>query len=397
MVFSASSQVIIISPILPEISAALDIPDALQSWLVSVYAALLCLFALATGPISDKIGRRRILLIGTAWMAGALALHGLADSFAALLGVRALAGAAGGVLSGAAVAYVGDYFPYERRGWANGWVMSGMAVGQILGIPIGKLLADAFGFRWPFLMFAITMGGAALLTWRYVPQPDVALDAKKLSLRRAFRGYWELLKERPILVATAAYFLMFFAVGLFVVYLPTWLEGEIGLSGTQIALLFFFGGAANVVTGPLAGRISDTIGRKPLIVSACLGLAVLMAATPYAIGGVVSASVLYALAMVTVAMRIAPLQSLLTALASSERRGILMSLAVGIGQIGIGLGSFLAGLAYAEFGYASNTFIGAASMLAMALLVRYALPEPEGDAAGIRSSAGEEAAATAEV
>ncbi len=383
MMFSASSQVIIVSPILPEISAALDIPEALQSWLVSVYAFMLCIFALATGPVSDKIGRRRILLIGTAAMAGALWLHGLADSFLSLMTVRGLAGAAGGMLSGGAVAYVGDYFPYHRRGWANGWVMSGMAVGQILGIPIGKILADAFGFRWPFLMFAVTMTGALLLVWRYVPQPAVTRSAGRLSPRRAFAGYRRLLARRTIAAATLAYFLMFSGIGLFVVYLPTWLEGPaVGLSGTQIALLFAIGGVANVAVGPLAGWFSDRIGRKPLIIASCVGLAVLMALTPYGITDMASASLFYALAMVAVAMRIAPLQSLMTALVSSERRGILLSLAVGIGQVGIGAGSVLAGLAYARYGYASNTFLGAAAMVAMAVLVWRALPEPKGEPEG---------------
>jgi predicted MFS family arabinose efflux permease len=86
------------------------------------------------------------------------------------------------MLSGAAVAFVGDYFPYERRGWANGWVMSGIAFGQILGIPLGTILADALGFRWAFLMFAITMGLAAIFIWLVVPQPEVRRDTSQLSI-----------------------------------------------------------------------------------------------------------------------------------------------------------------------------------------------------------------------
>src|SRR5690606_10088794 len=157
MVFSSSSQVIIIAPILPRIGAALDIPATLLGTLITGYAVMLSLFALIMGPISDKFGRRHVLLIGSISMSAALFLHGIADSYLSLLIVRALAGAAGGALSGAAVAYVGDYFPYERRGWANGWVMSGIAFGQIIGVPVGTLLADFFGFRWPFLMFAFSM------------------------------------------------------------------------------------------------------------------------------------------------------------------------------------------------------------------------------------------------
>ncbi|GIV60581.1 MAG: MFS transporter [Rhodothermaceae bacterium] len=379
MVFSASSQVIIVSPILPRIGEALGIPEVLQGWLITSYAVLLSVFALITGPISDKVGRRRILLVGCGSMAGALFLHGIADSFAALVTVRAVAGAAGGMLSGAAVAYVGDYFPYERRGWANGWVMSGIAFGQIIGIPIGTLLADLFGFRWAFLMFAFTMTLATFLIWRFVPQPDVARDLGPLSIRRALANYRDLLRRPVVVAVSAVYFLMFFSIGLYVIYLPTWLERALNVPGTAIASLFLVGGIANVLTGPLAGWLSDLLGRKPLIVTSCAGLGVVMVATTYLVTSMWVAYVLFALAMVMVAMRISPLQSLLTALVGGNRRGVLMSLAVAIGQVGIGLGGAVAGVAYTRFGYASNTFIAAVAIGLMAVLVQRFLPEPRAE------------------
>lgn len=377
MVFSASSQVIIVTPILPEIAEALEVGEFLQSLLVGAYAITLSVFALITGPISDKIGRRQILLIGTSSMAVALALHGVAESYILLVTMRALAGCAGGMLSGAAVAYVGDYFPYEQRGWANGWIMSGIAAGQVLGIPLGKVLADLMSYRTPFVLFAVTMGIAALLVWRFVPQPDVELDEERLSVRRAAVNYMDLLRQPGPAASVGAYFLMFFGVGLFVIFLPTWLENDVGVSSMQIAILFAIGGVANVVAGPPAGQISDKIGRKPLIVGSCLVLSVIMMATTYLVVDFFWAAVLFALAMVMVAVRISPLQSLMTALVPDHRRGILMSLAVAIGQVGIGIGSFIAGITFAEYGYFSNTIIGGLSVVLMAVLVQVVLPEPE--------------------
>lgn len=376
MVFSASSQVIIISPILPRIGESLHVPEALLGTLITSYAVMLSIFALLTGPISDKIGRRRILLIGTGFMSVSLALHGIADTFLSLLTVRAIAGAAGGTLSGAAVAYVGDYFPYHRRGWANGWVMSGIAVGQIIGIPLGTLLAQWFNFRWPFLVFAVTMGGAFVLIWRAVPQPPVQLDERRLSVRRAVIDYIALLRQPETGAASLAYFLMFFSVGLYVVYLPTWLEQSLGITGEAIATLFLVGGLANVITGPIAGRLSDRIGRKPLVIWSCLGLAVVMVLTTFLVVNMWMAYLLFSITMVMVAMRISPLQSLLTALVIDAKRGILMSLAVSIGQIGIGISGALAGPAFTRFGYVSNTVMGAIAILLMAILVAWKLPEP---------------------
>ncbi|NNL31217.1 MAG: MFS transporter, partial [Gemmatimonadetes bacterium] len=147
----------ILSPILPMIGDQLDIADAVLGTLVSVYSLMVGIFAILAGPVSDKIGRRRILLLGCGAMTVALSLHGFVSGYASFLLVRMFAGCAGGILSGAAVSYIGDYFPYERRGWATGWVMSGAAVGQIIGIPLGIVLASRWGFRSPFYLFAVTM------------------------------------------------------------------------------------------------------------------------------------------------------------------------------------------------------------------------------------------------
>ncbi len=377
MVFSASSQVIIVAPILPRIGEALSVPDEHLGWLMTVYAVFLSLFALIIGPISDRVGRRLVLLLGSGFMTVALLLHGLADTFTSLLAVRAVAGAAGGMLSGGAVSYVGDYFPYERRGWANGWVMSGIAVGQIIGIPIGTLIAAGMGYKAAFLLFAVTMGLATLLMALFVPQPDVKRSTGRLSVGNALRTYGQLMRRPVIMAAIVVYFLMFFSLGLYVIYLPTWIERALSVQGTAIASLFLVGGLANVVSGPMAGRLSDSIGRKPVIVASCVGLGIIMAATTYLVHSMAMAYVVFALAMAMVAMRVSPLQSLMTELVPAERRGALLCLAVALGQFGIGIGGAAAGPAYTHFGYASTTYAGAVAIGLMAFMVQRFLPEPD--------------------
>ncbi|MFW5973627.1 MAG: MFS transporter, partial [Bacteroidota bacterium] len=80
-----------------------------------------------------------------------------------------------------------------------------------------------------------------------------------------------------------------------------------------------------------------------------------------------------------VGMRISPLQSLLTALVPDSRRGILMSLAVACGQVGVGIGSSAAALTYESHGYLSNTVIGAVALFLMAYIIYRMIPEPNGD------------------
>ena len=379
LVFSSASQTMIISPILPRIGEELGIPDAALGTLISVYSIMLGIFAILAGPVSDKFGRRRILILGTATMTVALTLHGFVTGYASFLAVRLFAGMAGGILSGAAVSYIGDFFPYNRRGWATGWVMSGSAVGQIVGIPLGIALSARWGFRAPFYIFAATMVATVALLWLRVPQPPVKRSQGRLTVRTAAADYVALLRRPEVRWGAAAFFTMYLGLALFVVYLPTWLERGVGLTGDQIALMYLLGGIANVATGPQAGHLSDKMGRKRIILLACVGLSLVMAATPFVIKGAGVAYLMFFVVMVLTAMRISPFSALLTALVTDDRRGSLMSLTVALGQMGMAVGGALAGPLYAGPGYASNAIVGAVSVLAMGVIVWTRLPEPGAD------------------
>jgi len=377
LVFAASSQIMIITPILPQIGAELDIGEAALGTLVSAYAIMVAVFAMVAGPVSDKIGRRRILLLGTAVMTAALLMHHFVVGYYSFLAVRLGAGCAGGILSGSAVSYIGDYFPYNKRGWATGWVMSGMAFGQIAGIPIGIVLAGVYSFKAPFYLFAAAMAATFVLIWFRVPQPDVRLAEGRLTVASAVRNYRAMLAQREIAAAALAYFTMFLGVSLFVVYLPYWLEQSLGASSNGIASLFVIGGVANVLTGPQAGKLSDRIGRKPVVLLSCVGLSIVMLLTTVLVREFWAAYVLYFVLMVLVAMRLSPFSALLTALVSDERRGSLMSLTIALGQMGFAVGAAAAGPLYTRFGYASTTVLGAVAVMLMAAIVHYLVPEPE--------------------
>ncbi len=376
LVFAASSQIMIITPILPRIGEELAIGEAALGTLVSAYSIMVGIFAIVAGPVSDKIGRRRILLLGTAIMTGALLLHHFDVGYYSFLAVRVGAGCAGGILSGSAVSYIGDYFPYNRRGWATGWVMSGMAFGQIAGIPIGIVLAGAYGFKTPFYLFAAAMAATFVLIWFRVPQPDVQLATGRLTVASAVRNYRAMLAQSEIAAAAVAYLTMFLGVSFFVVYLPYWLEQSLGASPNAIATLFVVGGIANVLTGPQAGKLSDRIGRKRIIILSSIGLSLVMLLTTVLVREFWAAYFLYFTIMVLVAMRLSPFSALLTALVGDERRGSLMSMTIALGQVGFAVGAAAAGPLYSSFGYRSNTVVAAAAVLIMAGIVAYLVPEP---------------------
>lgn len=375
LIFSASSQIMIIAPILPMIRDQLAMPEHLMGLLVTSYAVMVGVVALLAGPVSDRVGRRRVMLLGTLCMAMALWGHAFVQNYHQLFVARALAGVAGGILSGSVVSYVGDVFPPSRRGWANGWVMSGAATGQILGIPIGTLLAESIGFRTPFLMFAIFMTLTLVMVARYLPQPEVTRNADRLSLAGMVRTYAQILSDRGIRSAVAAFFLMFVSIGVYVTYFPTWLTDRFEVDGAFVASLFVVGGVANVLTGPRMGRLSDQIGRRKLVITSTLGTGMLILVTTVLIRQSWMAYPLFFAIMMLVAMRISPFQSLLSELVGDARRGTLMSLTAALGQAGLGTGGAIAGLTYASAGFQGNTLVGALAVFGTGYLVWRFVPE----------------------
>jgi predicted MFS family arabinose efflux permease len=381
LVFTSAGQMLVTAPLLPRIREEIGASAGVLGGLFAVEAAMMAVFALLIGPVSDRVGRRRVVLAGSGLLAAALASHAVAATLGALFVVRALTGVAGGVLTGAAVSYVADHFPYPRRGWANGWVMSGGAVAQAAGIPAGALLGAAFGFRSAYLMFAGLAALSFALAWRFLPDPGVRRAPERLRPGVVLRHYGQLLGRADVRCAGFVYAMLYAASALFIAYLPLWLEAERGARPAEIALLFLAGGVGGALAAPLAGRASDRIGRRRVIVVAVSALALVVGISSLLIARVWVAFPVFFVTMGLLAARAGPLQSLVSSIASDDRRGTLVSLIVAFGQAGFAVGGALAGLVYAAAGYAGTSGLAALALLTAAWVVARALPEPSGRSA----------------
>lgn len=374
LLFATGSQAMVVTPILPRIASQLAVTEGVLGTLVTAYAGMVGVFALAVGPVSDRVGRRPILLAGIGLLAVALALHGLADDFATLLVVRGLAGVAAGLLNGTAAAYVADYFPPDRRGWANGWLIAGLAAGQIAGVPLGALLADRLGFRWPFLAFAVVLAGTLAVAWWSLPSPAIETEGSRLTVRAAVAGYVDLFRRPGVPVTVALVVGMFLGTSLYATFLPTWSEQALGATPEAVAGMFLLAGAANAVAGPAAGRLCDRIGRKPVLVGASVGIAVLVFATAGG-GRFVVVAALFVLANTGLAARASSVFTLLGELVEGDRRGSLLSATTGLGQFGVGVGGAVAGAMYEAVNYpATAVFAGGLMVVILVGVVRY-VPE----------------------
>lgn len=151
--FMVVLDVTIVNVALPDIQSDLRFsPDNLQ-WVISAYTLVFGGFLLLGGRMGDLLGRRRVFLAGLALFAAASLAGGLSSSQEVLIGVRAIQGLGGALLSPAALAILTVTFPAGRdRNVAMG-IWGGLAgLGGTLGVIAGGLLVDSVGWEWVFFV-----------------------------------------------------------------------------------------------------------------------------------------------------------------------------------------------------------------------------------------------------
>jgi YNFM family putative membrane transporter len=115
------------------------------------------LFSPFSGLLSDRLGRRPMIVTAFASV-GVLSLTAaLTPGFAALLAIRFLAGLLGSLAPSSLMASVGDLFPAERRARAMGWFNMGFSFAAIGGVPVMGALGGALGWRWAFAAIGVVM------------------------------------------------------------------------------------------------------------------------------------------------------------------------------------------------------------------------------------------------
>ncbi len=361
IIFGVWSQFLIISPLLADIGLVFGAPEALLGWLITGYALATACCTLVWGPISDRVGRRRILLWGTALMSVCLFLHGFATSFVLLLACRVACGAAAGMCTVGAVAFIGDNFPRSRRGWATGWVLNGFAVGQVVGIPAGAYLAQLGDYRTPFLAYGVLMALACMMVASRLPQPDVPREAK--SLGTIVRGFRSILAHPVLRPTTLLGVAILTGMGVFMPYFAVWMRTELGFSATEIGWVYSLGGAATVVAAPRVGRFSDRTGRRGVMLWGSLGVAACMLAAPLMRYWPAGVYPLFMALMVCVVTRASGYRALQTEVVEDNVRGQYLSLGNALEQAGYAVGAALSGLIYAGLGFTAMTVAAAATSL----------------------------------
>ncbi len=241
-------------PVFPEYASRLGINESVLGAIFGVYAAMLLLFSIPMGLLSDRVGRRPLIVTGTFLLAIATALFGFSTTVTHLLIARAVQGISAAATWSAGLALLADTTDPSRLGERMGISLSAVALGTVLGPVAGGLLFEYLGYTATFVVPAMMVAAVGLLV----------LAVPVRSRRRAESPGWAGLLPRRHLFPLAACAVTAIAVsgtyGILDPYLPVYLHAVFSASPATIGLVFAALAVATAIAQPAAGRIYDRHG-----------------------------------------------------------------------------------------------------------------------------------------
>jgi predicted MFS family arabinose efflux permease len=368
MQFTHMVDFMILMPLGPRLLDAFGMTPGRFGSVVSAYTFSAGIATLLAALFLDRLDRRKTILLVYFGFTVSTFLCGVAPNEHLLLVARILTGAFGGVMVATVMALIGDVIPLSRRGAAMGIVMTSFSVASIVGVPLGILISNHFGWQAPF--FAIA--GLSVLMWiagfRLLPSLRRASTGVHMSSPLADIG--SVLSKRIHWRAFAFTFAMMSAPFLVIPYISSYFYANAGVSNEHLPWVFFSGGIATFFTTRLFGRLGDRLGLARVYAGTALAsLIPLILITHLGHWGLWAAIPATTLFMVLVSGRVAPGMALVTSVVEPRLRGGFMSLNTSLQQVATGLASLLAGAMIVQGADGKFTGYGTVGFLACGVML----------------------------
>jgi len=353
------------APVLPLYARELGAGPELIGLIAGASTLTGVVLKLPAGAWSDAIGRRAVLLTAGGIFALMPFTYPMTTTVLALFFVRFAHGSASALFGPTAYAALSDRAPHSERGrWLATYAAiqgSGQAAGPVFA---GWMLAS-YGFHSTF----VAAGTIGLLGWALTTRgvshesrarPTVTIGAIGAAIRRVAANGAVVMTS----LAQAAQFLLH---GLVTAFLPIYAVAHAGLNPTEAGLLFGALMLTTIASRPLFGRLSDRVGRRPMIVIGLLASAISVAAIPVArgLGPLLAVAAFFGAGLAVTGTSTA---ALITDLSDRAHYGAAHGLFGTIYDVGDAIGPIAGGFIAASIGY-ERTFQLAALMVASSALV----------------------------
>ena len=347
--FLASAMFIAPTPFFPQMARDLQVSVPLLGQIMTAMLLLSALLGLVIGPLCDRLGYRRLILVGLVAAAGTLLDFGLAPTFLVLLLAGVTGAVADAAVLGPSLALAGTHFEGAAGRRAVGWANGAEALSAIVAVPVLTAIGAAAGWRVAFVAAGLAAFAVFAIEFLWLPRQYHAAAAP-FRVEAILAPYRPLLRNQTMQRLYSARALSATCWFGLLTYLGAFLVDVLGMGTGQVGLVYLAGGSAFflgslAVGGPLAG-----VPARRLVVAGNLAMALLMAVAFSARLGTIGSVVLIAAAAMAMGLAVVGLITLFLA-ETPTSPGTTMTLSGSLFNLGAAAGGAIGGLLLALSGY----------------------------------------------
>jgi ACDE family multidrug resistance protein len=352
-----------VSPAFPKVVAELGVSPGQVGLLITVFTLPGVFLTPVAGVLSDKFGRKTVLIPSLLLFGVAGGACALARDFELLLGLRVLQGVGAAALGATNVTLIGDLFAGRERTAALGYNSSVLSTGTASYPAIGGVLAT-FGWYYPFALPLLAIPIAFLVLFSlHNPEPH-----NEQGLKEYARSIWSAVKDRTVAGLFAGSLVTFILLfGPLIVYLPILMDQAFGVSPLVIGIVVASTSLTTALASTQIGNLTSRFSEKTLVRASFVLYAAalaLVAFVPYWWLLFVP-TVIFGVAQ---SLNLPNVFSLLNEAAPDENRGAFLALNSTILRLGQTLGPVLMALIAAPLGLAGAYLVAGALAAAMFVL-----------------------------
>ncbi len=340
--------------------------DLLIGVIVGAYSFAQFFFTPLLGRLSDRVGRRPVLLFSVFCSGLAFLCLGWANSLWVLLAARLFDGATGGNVS-TAQAYIADVTTPENRAKGMGLIGAGFGLGFILGPGLGGFMSS-YSIHAPFFLAAVLAFTNSILIYFFLPESLKEKRQTSLNLGEHFRDVGQALQSPALRIPVLILFIATLAFGIFQPLFPLFARMQYGYDQRHVSYLFVFSGLIGVlIQGGLLGRLVKTTSEKSLLLMGLVVLVIAYSALPWTPALMPLLAILGLMATGTSFVS-SLLPTLVSKRASATEQGRALGITQAAGSLARAIGPIGGGLMMA-YGGLTVPFIACAALSLFALLI----------------------------
>lgn len=349
--FVVGTVELIVGGILDLIAADLHISVSAAGQFITIFSVAFAISAPILMNLTAKMERKKLYLYALAVFVLANLIVAFSSSYALTLSARALSAMSGSVIIVLSITMASKLVPESHRGRAIGVIYMGISGSLVLGVPIGMVIGNAYGWRAPFLLIValslVAMICIALFLQRTQPSPAVPLRQQLSTLRSS-----------KIISGQLISFIMLTGHLTLYAYLAPFVQSNFDISPTMMSVVYFMFGIAAVSGGGLGGLLSDKWGvnKTILLIVTCFSGAMFM----MLLASQASIYVFMAAMMIWggLSWALSPAQQSYLIKHAPDTVEIQLSLNNSVMHLGIATGSFIGGIVIEKSSVANNPWVG---------------------------------------